>query len=77
MRCRVIPTKLARPCSVVLVDETGSAAGTAAKVAVHHAQTPLHHASSCYLFSRVGQFVLTRRVRSKRPGPGARTCMGR
>ena len=50
MRCRVIPIKLARPYSVV--DETGSAAGTAAKVAVHHAQTPLHHVSSCYLFSR-------------------------
>jgi hypothetical protein len=42
MRCRVIPTKLARPCSVVLVEETGSAAGTAAKAAVHHPQIPLH-----------------------------------
>jgi isopentenyl-diphosphate Delta-isomerase len=69
---RVIPTKLARPCSVVLVDETGSAAGTVAKVAVHRAQTPLHHASSCYLFSRTGQFVLTRRAGSKRTGPGVR-----
>jgi dihydroxyacid dehydratase/phosphogluconate dehydratase len=32
----------ARPCSVALAEETGSATGTAATAAAHHAQTPLH-----------------------------------
>ena len=77
MRCRVIPAEQARPCSVVLVDETGSAACAVAKACVHHAQTPLHLAFSCYLFNPAGQFVLTRRADSKRTGPGVRTCPGR
>jgi isopentenyl-diphosphate delta-isomerase len=64
--------------NVVLLDEAGSACGTAAKEAVHHARTPLHLAFSAYLFNDSGRFLLTRRAESKYTWPGVwtNTCCG-
>ncbi|WP_326547341.1 isopentenyl-diphosphate Delta-isomerase [Mycolicibacterium sp. ND9-15] len=56
--------------SVVLLDEDGRPIGSAAKSAVHHAQTPLHLGFSCYLFDAGGRALLARRALGKQTWPG-------
>ncbi|MCD4526802.1 isopentenyl-diphosphate Delta-isomerase [Nocardioides sp. cx-173] len=58
---------------VVLLDEAGNATGTTPKRGVHHRETPLHLAFSCYLFDPDGRLLMTRRALSKPTWPGAWT----
>ena len=58
---------------VVLLDEEGRAIGTVAKAEVHHRETPLHLAFSCYLFDDAGRLLLTRRALHKPTWPGTWT----
>lgn len=55
---------------IVLVDEAGQPIGTAEKWAVHHSDTPLHLAFSCYVFDDQGLFLVTQRAHSKKVWPG-------
>lgn len=58
---------------VVLVDDGGTAIGTAAKGAVHHETTPLHLGFSCYVFDADGRVLMTRRALGKKTFPGVWT----
>ena len=53
------------PEQVVLLDEDGHDIGAAPKAEVHHADTPLHLAFSCYVFDEAGRFLVTQRARHK------------
>lgn len=55
---------------VVLLDEDGRPCGTAPKREVHHADTPLHLAFSCWVLDEQGHTLLTRRALSKPTWPG-------
>lgn len=63
---------------VVLVDEDGRDAGSAARLEVHGPDTPLHRAFSVYLFDDEGRLLLTRRALGKVTWPGVWTnsCCG-
>jgi isopentenyl-diphosphate delta-isomerase len=58
---------------VVLLDEDGNAIGSAPKASVHHRETPLHLAFSCYVFDEAGRLLVTQRALDKPTFPGAWT----
>lgn len=58
---------------VVLLDEQGTAIGTAPKAHVHDADTALHLAFSCHVVDAAGRVLVTRRALDKKTWPGVWT----
>lgn len=56
--------------NVILVDEDNGIIGTAPKAGVHHAQTPLHRAFSCFVFNGRRELLLQQRALHKVTWPG-------
>lgn len=69
---------MSAPEEVVLLDEVGRAVGSLDKQLVHHAQTPLHLAFSCYVFDGAGSVLVSRRALAKQTFAGVWTnsCCG-
>ena len=55
------------------MDDAGAAIGTADKLAVHSAETPLHLAFSCHVYDADGNVLVTRRALGKLTWPGVWT----
>lgn len=63
---------------VVLVDEDNIPIGTAPKAQVHHRDTPLHRAFSCFIFNSRGELLLQQRAAEKVTWPEvwSNSCCG-
>lgn len=63
---------------VVLLDDSGAEIGIAEKLEIHHQDTPLHRAFSCYVFDQQGKVLVTQRALGKRviPGVWTNSCCG-
>ncbi len=59
--------------NVVLLDDAGAPVGEAPKSVVHHDDTPLHLAFSCYVVDPAGRLLVTTRAATKPSFPGVVT----